>query len=66
MKTNNNNVNKTLIKHLANAPVYALERALRDLSAEERATAIRIFNAVTNTAKNTKTDKTEGGANNER
>lgn len=48
MKTNNNYINKTLIKHLANAPLYALERTLGDLHPDDHETVLRIWRAIIN------------------
>ena len=44
--SNNNSVNRALIKHLANAPHYALAEALKELDQTEQETAKRIFDAV--------------------
>jgi hypothetical protein len=41
-----NNVQKIIIKHLAKSTQYAVTNALREMSADEREEALRIFNAV--------------------
>ena len=54
-----NNTQKIIIKHLAKSTQYAVANALREMNADEREEAMRIFNAVGLAKNNEKTIKGE-------